>query len=588
MANLLSSYGVEFLEDDDEVMTGLTGYVVSKGKVFASYHNAPYFYYPFGFIEFWLGSERDENNKIHINSFHTHCHGNTMWEMTCSDIDLTPKSIPKNERILMMNRSADNGSILPVHIFNVDVLPSWLKGDRICLQIVAPCLEAFYFATEEDYCDAQPVDKHGKKWLFPDGALMPLAFFANHVANNYEEGKEYNNDAHVAFKATVKALYHGVFEMEEERENTFIRCVADTQYGELEFHHSIDQVPEDMRKNIKIGSIITGTCILSGDAAINEYGNGIVKDFDHNLRLLRQTIQEGDSERLRPVLTDESVYETETYGKSYHGPTDIINRFQYVADYHEGKYIAHMAEIKETKDENMEFPVGTKCIVLAADEENNYESIVFMTTNQDGNIDRIKVSTDGRYRFQVMRPPRAKTPLDDLKFPESVAELIITRAKFHGLLDIETEFEQIAKDPHYSVHEKNAQGMLDSLKEDPQPDAIKATKHILGYLFAKAVEETVNQNKGNPTNEIRHLSSYSPYDALRGELRSTLPPELHAKLVEVMELAEQFGNDLFSFMEMTGKTENDFIDTFTQAAVIVQRIGQIYAVNGFNSNEGGK
>ena len=452
MANLLYSYGLDFFEENDETMTGLVGYVVSNGKAFSSYYGAPYLYLPVGATEFWAGSEKDEDGKLHINSFHTHCCGKNIWEMICSDIDLSPKACPKNERILMMSRSTDNGGMLPVDIINADVLPSCLKGDRINLQIVAPCLDVNYYATEEEYDDAQPKDKHGKKWLISDGALMALSFLGNHLVGLYEEGKEYDNDAYVTFKATVKAVYHGVFELDGTRENTFIRCVADTLYGELEFHHSVDQVPEEMRKNIKIGSIISGVCILSADAAIGEYENGIVKDFDHNLRLLRQTLQKGDAERLRSVLTDNSVYETETYGKSYLGPAEIVSRFQYVSENHEGKYFAHMAEIVETDGENLEFPVGTTCIVLAADEEDHYESIVFMTTDDDGNISRIKVSRDARYHFEIMHPPRVKTPLDDIEIPESVAEPIMARAKFHGFLNVNTEFEEIAEDPNYSSH----------------------------------------------------------------------------------------------------------------------------------------
>ncbi len=588
MANLFESYGLEFFEENDETMTGLVGYVASNGKAFSSYYGAPYLYMPVGAPEFWLGSEKDEEGKLHINSFHTHCCGRNIWEMICSDIDLSPKACPKNERILMMSRSTDNGGMLPVDIINADVLPSYLKGDRINLQIVAPCLDVNYYATEEEYDDAQPKDKHGKKWLISDGALMALSFLGNHLVGLYEEGKEYDNDAYVTFRATVKALYHGVFELEGNRENTFIRCIADTQYGELEFHHSIDQVPEEMRKNIKIGSIISGVCILSADAAINEYESGIVKDFDHDLRLLRQTLQKGDAERLRSVLTDDSVYETQTSGKSYHGPTDIINRFQYVADFHDGEYFAHMAEITETEIEDPEFPVGTKCIVLAADEEDNYESIVFMTTDVDGNIARIKVSRDGRYHFEIKHPPRVKTPLDDIEIPESVADPIMARARFHGFLDGETEYEEIAEDPDYSSHASNAQRMLDALSADPQPDAKQAIDRILSYLFAKAVEDTVNRSRENPTMETRLTSSYSPTDAMQGELRTTLEPELHSKLVNDMELAEQFGNDLFSFMEMTDKTDDDFVDTFTQAAVIIQRIGQIYAKHEFISSEGGE
>ena len=66
----------------------------------------------------------------------------------------------------------------------------------------------------------------------------------------------------------------------------FIRCCADTQYGPIEFDHTIDQVDEDQRKNIKVGSVVSGICILSGDVAINEYENGAVKDLKHDLMLL--------------------------------------------------------------------------------------------------------------------------------------------------------------------------------------------------------------------------------------------------------------------------------------------------------------
>ena len=109
MANLLESYGLEFFEENDETMTGLVGYVVSKGKAISSYYGAPYLYMPVGAPEFWAGSETDSEGKLHINSFHTHCGGRNIWEMICSDIDLSPKVCPKNERILMMSRSTEEG-----------------------------------------------------------------------------------------------------------------------------------------------------------------------------------------------------------------------------------------------------------------------------------------------------------------------------------------------------------------------------------------------------------------------------------------------------------------------------------------------
>lgn len=76
----------------------------------------------------------------------------------------------------------------------------------------------------------------------------------------------------------------------------------------------------------------------------------------------------------------------------------------------------------------------------------------------------------------------------------------------------------------------------------------------------------------------------SPHDAFRGVLRSTLPPDQHAALENAMEQARQFGKDVFAFMEMMEKTDDDFPELFAQAAVVVQRIGQMYASNGFEDS----
>ena len=588
MAKMLESYGLGFLEEDEETLMGFVGYVVSEGKAFSSYYGAPYLYMPMGTVEFWAGTAKDEEGKLTVSGFHTHAGGKNVWDMLCSEFDLTPKDWTKNERVLMLRSCTESGGMLPVDIINADVLPSFLEGERLTLQIVAPCLTVNYYATEKDYDDAQPQDKHGRKWMIADGSLIPLSFLSNHAVDNYEKGKEYHDDAYVHFRARVKELYHGVFELKETRENAFIRCVADTIHGTIEFHHSIDQVPEEMRKNIKIGSVISGVCFLSADAAINEYEHGIVKDFDHDLQLLRYTLQKGEAERLRSVLSENSVYHTETDGESYLGAAEIIRQFEYVAENHEGKYFAHMAEITETDGEDLEFPTGTKCIVLAADSKDHYESIVFMTTDEDGNIARIEVSTDSRYHFKVIPPERVRTPLDDLEPPESVIEPILTRARFHGLIDEETEFSDITHDSDYSSHADNAERMLDALRTDSKTDDRQAIGNVFAYLFAKAAETTVNENRENPTYETRLTASYSPADAIQGKLKTTLDPEMHSKLENIMELAAQFQKDLFFFMEVTDKSEDAFDDLFIQTAVAAQRIGQLYAEQELIASEGGE
>ena len=139
----------------------------------------------------------------------------------------------------------------------------------------------------------------------------------------------------------------------------------------------------------------------------------------------------------------------------------------------------------------------------------------------------------------------------------------------------------VLEDEDYVQHKNNAERMLEALQAEPQSDAEKTIGNILGYLFAKSVEMTVNEAKENPTFKTRLTASYSPHDALQGILRSTLSPEQHATLEDAMELALQFGKDIFVFMEMTEKTDDDFPELFTQAAIVVQKIGQMYASNSF-------
>ena len=76
-------------------------------------------------------------------------------------------------------------------------------------------------------------------------------------------------------------------EFGKEKHNAYIRCIIGTQYGDLELVHTIDQVAEEQRCNIKAGAIVSGAFVLSGDAAIYEYEKGMVLDAEHDLRLLR-------------------------------------------------------------------------------------------------------------------------------------------------------------------------------------------------------------------------------------------------------------------------------------------------------------
>lgn len=579
MANMLENFGLDFFSQDDNSLMGFVGYITQKGKALTGYYGTPYLFKPMGDVEFWVKTEKNPAGNLHVTGFDSHCGNLCVWDLIHSGIDITPKDASKLEHVAMFNRADTHGGLLPIEVITADILPSMMKDDKVTMQVVALPLEINYYANEDEYAEAQPSDENGKKWLMATGSMAAISFLYNHAPGRYEQGKDYETDRYVQFTAVVKKLFHGTFEMDGEKHNTFIRCFVDTEYGELEFDHTLEQVPEELRDNIRVGAVISGTCILSGDVAIKEYEDGVVKDFEHNLKLLRYTMGKGDPERLGSVLADNVVYETDTSGKKYVGAREIINRFIYIHNNRDSEYITYYATITATDEDNMEYPVGTRCIVLANGEaEDNYESIAFINVGDDGMISRIKISTDSRYHFRIDRPEKIRIPHDDIKIPDSVFEPIILRAKFHGIIDHEVEESYVTENiaDYYSL-EQNAQRMLDALQEEPQPDTGKAFANIFGYLFAKAIEQTVNKDKNTGEYNTRLTASFRPGEAFAGEISSTLSPEKHAVLVKAMKLGTQFYNDFKTYIQMTDTGEEQFVELFKQAAVAVQRLGQMYS-----------
>ena len=582
MPDLFESYGIEDLIEEDDYYWKLQQYVAANGKPIKGYYGTPYFYLPVGDTEFWEGTKRNKENELEISEFHVHCCSQTIWKMIFTGIELTPKDWNKTERIFLMNPDSNEGGSIPVDIINADVIPSFLEGEKVDVQVVAPCLDVRYYATEEEYEADAPADKRGKKWMIATGSLLPVSFLANHLSDSSQKEKKPANDNLVSFVAEVKEIRAGGFQLDENSKivPTFIRCVAKTQYGDLQFHHTYYQVPEDMRGNIHVGAIITGSCILSADAVLGEYEDGVAKNAENNLRLVRYTLSKGEADRLRSVLTNQSVYETDTYGCSFHGPDEIVERFKYVHENHKGNYMAYYAEVGKIDDPSTEYPVGTNCLVLVSDDkDDDIESIVFVDTDKDGNISRIKISTDDRYTVRVQRPEPRKPLLDDIEIdtPESVAYLVMMRATIIGFLNPGTELEQIENNPDRIVHEAYAKEMLDALQDDKQEDVIQAFRNIMGYLFAKAVETEIIRGKADSETKNSQEVIYEAYDAIRGILNTNLEPEIQERLIDEMGEAQRFVNDVFSYMERANKTDEDFVEVFVQAATAAQRIGKIYS-----------
>ena len=584
MAQFLKNYGLDFIMDNEETFFNFIGLLAQEGKAKKTYSGSPYLYKSLGHVEFTVNTELNhKEKKLSFKGFSTHCGNTCLWEMKYTGIDITPKDVQPHEKYAMFEPCSGERGFLPVDIINSDVLPGMLKGDKIKMQVVALPLVIRYYSDEEAYENDQPEYEDGKKYLVANGSMLSLAFLKNHSTANYDSENEYTDDLYVHFTATVKRLSIGSVEFGDDKSEAFIRCFADTNYGEIEFDHTFEQVPEEFHNNIKVGAVINGVCVISADVAILEYEDGSVKDLDNNLQLLRYTIEDGESERLEYVLAPDAVYETDSYNIEYVGRQKIIDRFEYVKENRKNKYFTHNATITSVDDENAEYPVGTRCVVLASEEENNYESILFITVDENGMITKIKISTDERYHFRIEKS--ASDDFSDIDFPDNVYQLILNRAKYHNLADDDLTYNDIMEDNNecladdYFELQQRALNIFDFLKENQHDYNNQTMKNIFGYMFAKSAELAYFSDNKDCTDEI------DVSDAINGVLNSCLSDEKHFVLENAMKIASQFYRDFEVFATYRITDESEYNITLANALVFVQKLGQNYSKRCFDNIE---
>ena len=575
MALMLDNIGLEFLNDDNDAFTGLVGMVAQEGKPFPGYSGGANLFKKTGSCEFWLHIQKSTDaERYEVTGVHSHGGNKCIWELCHTGIGLSSSEGTVMEHIAMFRRADGTGGIIPIDIINADVLPSLMENDKITVQVVGYPLDINYYKDDEEYETAHTTTFNNQKWTLAKGAFMPLAFLTNHNPDTYEEGNEYPSDAYVSFTAEVQALYHGTFKIGEKEDNAYIRCFVETPFGQFELAHTIDQVPEEQRSNIRIGAIVSGVCIISGDVALNEYENGAVKDFEHDLRLLRYVMQEGKAEKLAGVLAEKTVYSSEASNMTVVGTKDIIDRMNYVHENRkkDERFYVHCGTITTRDSEELDYPVGTRCLILAEGKENHYISIVFLKVNEDGIIDNIEVSTDSRYHFQTDVVEKPHNPLDDLELPASVAEAILLRAKYNGILDWDTNIEGfVDRIDDYHELEDPVDRMIKAIKQDLPESPEETAENVLGYLFAKAAECEYNRSRANLEMRTKLIASYCPTDAYKGIIHAadeSIQDDLDAALNE--------GKRYYIDFKVHSQDNEDMEGIFKLAAIVVEKLGQIY------------
>ena len=401
MPMFLENFGIEFFREDEETFDGLLGYLTQNGKAIKGYYGYPSLFNKQGDIDMYIKTI-EEDGKLVVAGLDTHCTGPHVWTMAATSFNLTPKDALPTERLVAFQRADDRGGLVPIHLINADVLPSFRDGDIIKMQMTALPLEIKYYATEEEYAEDQLTGKDGKKWMTATGTFFSVQMLYNHRAEKTDDEEvDYSTDDIVLFTAKVKKVYHGNFTFGENTGHSFIRCVAETENGDIIFAHTAEQVEDRFRDNIQEGAIISGICVLSGDVAIYEYENGIVKTAENALRVVRQAVETGEAERLRPVIAEGAVYDSKFSETKYTGADEIIDRLKEIHAAIEKTTYAHPATISRVDSEDLEYGIETRCLILCYGEAESYNSLMFVDVNDDGDIIRIRVDDDSRYHFHL-------------------------------------------------------------------------------------------------------------------------------------------------------------------------------------------
>lgn len=570
--NHIANFGLEFLTDTKEHYVSLCRAVCISGKAILGYYNRPYMNRSFGWPQFIVRTRpSDDGESMEMCGLDMHLSGVTKWTFRVGCVSKHAEEDDPLTRKVMAYNSADGIGAAMITIVNADVLPSFLADDEITAQMIGFPIDIHYYANEDAYADDQPEMLDGNKMLLADGTMMPVGLLSPTKDKTPEE------ENLMLIRGTVKKAQRGLVEFGEEKGWNYLDVIIATHFGDLEIVHTMEQVPESEQDLVKIGSVVNGLFYLSGDVAIGEYKEGCILDFEHNLALLRYTLQEGEAERLGPALRDDAEYISEWVSKTYRGKDEIISRFNYVKDANPDRpFFAHFATIigVDEGDEELPYSVGDRCIVIAMQTEDNLESICFMECDEESKISKIVVTRNPRYHFKLDEKVSYPRPYEDEMWhaPQDVFEAIRVRAQLHRFVEYEEQREDIEQNASRSgYYEKVANAAVSAIKENPPENILEFFPKLFSCLFVKAIELQLQSGSSYSVDDFKNMDALSaPYEPKEAD------EDLRKRLSASYELGAQFYKD-FAFYRERLQTEEGFEEDLITSLVFVQQIGEVYA-----------
>ncbi len=260
MALFLENFYLQPFKEDDTMFQWLVIQAAKTGRPVQGY-DGKYYNADFKNLQLILRVEKNPNDgPSEIAGIDTHAPGMAVWTVQAGEMNIQRKDADKLEKRVVVSRPDDSGGMAVVNIVNADVLPSYMPGDILNLQMAMFPLSIHYYEDEEAYVDAEKISVGGERCTLADGFVMPIGLFQNRNPESADfESDEYSDDI-VLVRATVQEVYVRDVELTEELRCSFLACIVKTEFGELDIIHTLDQVDESERDNIKKGATV---CLYS-------------------------------------------------------------------------------------------------------------------------------------------------------------------------------------------------------------------------------------------------------------------------------------------------------------------------------------
>ena len=431
MPCFLDNIGLGMWERDKEGFKDLITYVANHGEGIRGYYDVPYLNYHFGHVQMIARTRKDNENHLHITGLDTHCRGRSIWKLRIADVLDEGELDPLYKKLLL--KGVNGKGLFPAHIVNADVLPSFKKEETIVLQMIAFSEEFHCYRTEEEYELTRPLGRNGQKLIHRKDTIYPSGYFSSDNSRKDE----------IYIHGTLLGRFNGDLEVNGKSEHYFLKCPVRTQFGCLEIAVHSSKLTKETVLNMDPGAIIECKAILAGDAAIYNYEKGINKDPEHNLKLLAYTLENGDPERLRPVLTEETIWQSDTLTKPIIGAETIIAYLHSMKEQGVNCNTEYATINTTTSICDMSYPAGTKCFIIQYANQKLTPGIVFIDYDQNNNIKRITIKPAEEYQYTTEPKPPREINLAEAFTAISYKDNMLRRAKHYGLFPADLQLHQV-------------------------------------------------------------------------------------------------------------------------------------------------